>query len=94
MPVTVNQVETIFSYLNMGENDKFFEHVADDVHWTVMGTHPLAGTYNSKQEFLPRTFGRLNKILKEGVVLKINNIIVQGAAAVELESLSTAIKNL
>jgi len=66
MPVTANQVETIFNYLNMGKNDKFFEYVADDVHWRVMGTHPLARTYNSKQDFLSHTFERLNKILKEG----------------------------
>jgi len=95
MPVTIGQVETIFNHLNMGENNKFFEQVADYVCWTVMGTHPLEGTHNNKQEFISCTFGRLNKILKEGAVLKVNNIIVQGdTAVVEMESLSTAINNL
>jgi ketosteroid isomerase-like protein len=95
MPVTTNQVETLFNYLNAGENDEFFEHVADDVQWTVMGTHPLAGTYKSKQGFLLHTFQRLNKILKEGVVLKVNNILVQGdTAVVEMESFSTAINGM
>lgn len=88
-------VETVFNYLNNGENEKFFEHVADDARWTVMGTHPLAGTYKSKQDLLSHTFQRLNKILKEGVVLKVNNIIVQGdTAVVEMESLSTAINGM
>jgi ketosteroid isomerase-like protein len=95
MPVTTNQVENLFNYLNNGENDKFFEHVADDVQWTVMGTHPLAGTYKSKQDFLLHTFQRLNKILKEGVVLRVNNILVQGdTAVVEMESTSTALNGM
>lgn len=92
MPITINQVEKIFDYLDNGENEKFFEHVADDVFWKVMGTHPLAGTYHSKQNFITHTFVRLNRILKEGVVLKVTNIIVQGdTAAVELESRSVAL---
>jgi uncharacterized protein len=66
--------------------------VADDVNWTVMGTHPLAGTYHTKADFLAHTFARLNKILKEGVVLRVTNILVDGdSAAVEMESLSTAL---
>jgi ketosteroid isomerase-like protein len=57
-----------------------------------MGTHPLAGTYKSKKDFISNTFERLNKILKEGVILKVNNIIVQGnTAVIEMESLSTAL---
>lgn len=42
----------------------FFDNVADDVHWTVMGTHPLAGVYKSKEDFLKNTFERLDKVLK------------------------------
>jgi ketosteroid isomerase-like protein len=95
MPVTTNQVETLFNHLNNGENDKFFEHVDNEVQWTVMGTHPLAGTYKNKQNFLSHTFARLNKILKEGVVLKVNNIVVQGdTAVVEMESRSTALNGM
>lgn len=92
MPITTPKVEKLFNYLKTGESSQFFEHVADDVKWTVMGTHPLAGTYKNKEEFISHTFSRLNKILKEGVVLKVNNIIVQdNTAVVEMESLSTAI---
>ncbi len=91
MPITLNQVEKLFNYLKT-DNSQFFEHVADNVNWTVMGTHPLAGTYKSKEDFISHTFERLNKILKERVVLKINNIIVQGnTAVIEMESLSTAL---
>jgi uncharacterized protein len=66
--------------------------VAEDVNWTVMGTHPLAGTYHTKADFFAHTFARLNKLLKEGVVLRVTHLLVDGdTAAVEMESLSTAL---
>ena len=90
--ITQDYVKELFGFLEIGENNKFFTNVADNVLWTVMGTHPLAGTYTSKNEFVEHTFQRLNKILKEGVILKVKNIIIEGkTAVVELESLSTAI---
>jgi ketosteroid isomerase-like protein len=56
-----------------------------------MGTHPLAGTYTSKQEFLEHTFFRLHKILVDGVILKVMHITLEeNTAVVEMVSLSTA----
>ena len=43
--ITEGYVRTIFKGLENGDGASFFEHVADDVDWTVMGTHPLAGAY-------------------------------------------------
>jgi ketosteroid isomerase-like protein len=92
MTVQASYVESLFANLENGKSDAFFEHVADDVKWTVMGTHPLAGTYHTKADFLAHTFARLDKILKEGVLLRVTNILVDGdSAAVEMESLSTAL---
>ena len=92
MTVQSSYVESLFANLEYGNSGAFFEHVAEDVYWTVMGTHPLAGTYHTKADFLAHTFARLDKILKEGVVLRVTNILVDGdSAAVELESLSTAL---
>jgi ketosteroid isomerase-like protein len=92
MTVQASYVKSLFANLENGRNEVFFEHVADDVNWTVVGTHPLAGTYHTKADFLAHTFARLDKILKQGVVLRVSNILVDGdSAAVELESLSTAL---
>ena len=92
MTVQANYVKSLFANLENGKSDAFFEHVAEDVNWTVMGTHPLAGNYHTKADFLAHTFARLDKILKEGVVLRVTNILVDGdSAAVEMESLSTAL---
>jgi uncharacterized protein len=92
MTVQASYVESLFANLENCRSGAFFEHVADDVKWTVMGTHPLAGTYHTKADFLAHTFARLDKILKEGVLLRVTNILVDGdSAAVEMESLSTAL---
>jgi ketosteroid isomerase-like protein len=92
MTVQASYVKSLFANLENGRSGAFFEHVADDVNWTVMGTHPLAGTYNTKDDFISHTFARLDRILKEGVLLRVTNILVEGdSAAVEMESLSTAL---
>jgi hypothetical protein len=92
MSISFEHTVSLFNYLKTGGSDKFFEYVADNVLWTVMGTRPLAGIYKSKDEFILNTFKRLNRLLKEGVILKVNNILVQDdTAVVEMESLSTAL---
>jgi ketosteroid isomerase-like protein len=92
MTVQASYVKNLFANLEHGNSDAYFEHVADDVNWTVMGTHPLAGNYHTKADFFTHTFARLNKILKEGVVLRVTNIVVDvDSAAVEMESLSAAL---
>jgi ketosteroid isomerase-like protein len=69
---------------------RFFEHVADDVDWTVEGTHPLAGRYLGKQAFLDATFARLDGVLSGGVHLEVEHVFVDGETAiVELYSTST-----
>jgi len=87
-----DEVRRLFGHLETGESDAFFARVADDVSWTVMGTHPLAGEYRGKAAFFAGTFARLNKVLREGVLLRVTHLIVQGEWAVaELEALSTAL---
>ena len=84
-------VKALFSDLETGQSDLFFQNVREDVDWTVMGTHPLAGHYHSKQAFLEATFARLGKVLRDGVLLKVVDLHVDGnVAIVELRALSTA----
>lgn len=72
--------------------DRFFDHVADDVRWTVMGTHPLAGTYEDKQAFRDATFRRLGPLMRDGMRLAVRDIHVAGdITTVEMEAVSTAI---
>ena len=60
--ITEDYVRSIFKGLENGDGASFFEHVADDVDWTVMCTHPLADPYKSKADFIAGTFAKLGKV--------------------------------
>ncbi len=83
----------LFGYLADPETrGAFFEHVADDVQWKVMGTHPLAGTYTSKDDFLAKTFGRLDPLMRNEVRLAIVGVhLAADFAIAELRATCTAI---
>ena len=52
MAITADYVRQVFKGLESGDGAEFFAHVADDVDWIVEGTHPLAGHYRSKADFM------------------------------------------
>jgi len=84
-------VSEIFKNLESGDGKGFFDHVLDDVDWIVEGTHPLAGHYHSKADFLAHTFEKLEKVLPKGAELHTEHLLVSGDwAVVELHSLATA----
>jgi len=90
LSLTIDYVDNLFRNLATGSSRVFFESVADDVQWTVTGTHPMAGEYKSKADFLANTLHRLNKLLTGELVLNVNHILVSGeTAAVEMTSAST-----
>jgi uncharacterized protein len=65
--------------------------VDDKVDWIVEGTHPLAGHYKSKSDFVAGTFAKLAKVLPNGAQLVVEHLIVKDdQAVVELHSLATA----
>jgi uncharacterized protein len=91
MSVALTRVHDIFKNLETGDGGAFFTHVADDVDWIVEGTHPLAGHYHSKADFLAHTFEKLGKVLPQGTQLHVEHALVSGDwAVVELHSLATA----
>jgi uncharacterized protein len=91
MATTHESVRELFKGLENGDGSAFFQHVADNVDWTVMGTHPLAGHYLSKKAFIEGTFAKLGQVLPNGAQLHTENVIVEGdQAVVELHSLATA----
>ena len=90
-PLSIAYVQEIFRNLESGDGKKFFDHVAEDVDWIVEGTHPLAGHYRSKSDFLAHTFEKLNKVLPQGARLGVEHTLVSGDwAVVELRSDATA----
>jgi len=93
MPHTTSaeSVREIFSLLENGYED-FFTHVADEVDWTVHGTHPLAGHFRTKQAFIDATFARIARILRGGTQLRVVHVLTDGGdwATVEMQSMATA----
>jgi hypothetical protein len=91
MPITPELVHKVFKGLENGDGAAFFEHVADDVDWIVMGTHPLAGHYLGKKAFIEGTFAKLAQVLPRGTQLHVENLLVKDdQAVIELHSLATA----
>jgi ketosteroid isomerase-like protein len=91
MTITIDFVRNIFKGLQNGDGAAFFVHVADDVDWIVMGTHPLAGHYASKKAFIAGTFDKLARVLPQGAQLHVEHLMVKDEqAVVELHSLATA----
>jgi uncharacterized protein len=89
--ITEADVRKIFKGLEQGDGAGFFEHVDDKVDWIVEGTHPLAGHYKSKSDFVAGTFAKLAKVLPDGAQLVVEHLIVKDdQAVVELHSLATA----
>ena len=84
---TRSEITALFKNMETGDYATLFKRVSSDVNWTVMGTHPLAGLYNSLQDFNEATAARLNKIMKEPIKLMVRNVIGGGEgdwATVEL----------
>ena len=91
MSITREQVLALFKPLEAGDPAAFFAHVAEDVDWTVMGTHPLAGRYRSRADFVRGTFARLAQALGQGARLVVTHVLVSGDwAVVELEAHAVA----
>ena len=65
--ITEDNVRRIFKGLEQGDGASFFEHVDDKVDWIVEGTHPLAGHYKSKADFVAGTFANLGKVLSSSI---------------------------
>src|ERR1700686_1734462 len=91
MTITSESVREIFKGLENGDGAAFFKQVADDVDWIVMGTHPLAGHYRGKKDFIAGTFANLSQVLPRGAQLQVGHLLVKDdEAVVELHSLATA----
>jgi hypothetical protein len=89
--ITEDYVRQVFQDLEQGDGAGFFAHVDDKVDWIVEGTHPLAGHYKSKADFVAGTFAKLGKVLPNGAQLVVEHLIVKDdEAVVELHSLATA----
>ncbi|KAI9879772.1 MAG: hypothetical protein M1830_007214 [Pleopsidium flavum] len=86
------EISEIFAGMAAGNYKDFFAHVIDDVDWTVMGHHPLAGQYTNKAAFQKDTLQRLGAIMEKPLQMEVRNVVGGGDeewAVVELIATST-----
>ncbi|KAI8104824.1 hypothetical protein M9435_000003 [Picochlorum sp. BPE23] len=84
------EIAALFDKLAKGEKEYFFDHVADDVDWTVTGRHPIAGRYTKKADFVAATC-RIDNALERKILFKVQHILVDGdVAVIEMESKAVA----
>ena len=81
----------LFKYLLDREQlPLFFESVSDDVRWTVLGTHPVSGTFYGKAELIEGAFRRMDAMMQGSVRLEVREIHDAGdVVVVELVSYAT-----
>jgi uncharacterized protein len=85
--------EQLFAMLGRPETvSAFFERVADDVDWTVEGTHPIAGHWTDKKTFVADTFDRLRPLMRDPIRLELRHLYLDGdTVVVELQAMSTTL---
>jgi ketosteroid isomerase-like protein len=79
---TRSLLQRLFSEYERGDLGPLFDHVVDDVRWTVMGTHPLAGEYRSKDEFRRATYERLDGVLAGPIQCRLTRVLADGEVGV------------
>jgi ketosteroid isomerase-like protein len=67
-----------FQPWEQGNGTPFFDLIADDVTWTVIGTTAVSGVYHSKQEVIDRAFGPLLRRLNGPLTARFVDIAADG----------------
>ena len=71
-------MQQIFSGLAQGDGALFFERMADDVRWRIIGTTKWSRTYSGKQEILQDMIGRTRAVLAQRLKLVPQRFIADG----------------
>ena len=71
-------IQDVFAAWAGGDGAAFFNILADDVRWTVIGSSPVSRTYTSKQQFLEGATRPLSAKLAGPIQPTVRNIIAEG----------------
>ncbi|KAI0383004.1 hypothetical protein F5Y04DRAFT_37551 [Hypomontagnella monticulosa] len=83
---TKARIREIFTCLAEGNVPSFYAHVADDVEWTVIGSHHLCGHYAGKAA-VAAAMAPINAAIERPIKLHVTSIIggeVESWAVIEL----------
>jgi ketosteroid isomerase-like protein len=71
-------VADAFAAWGHGEFKPFFEIVAEDVTWTVIGSTRISGTYRGKQAFFDGAIGPIHEALAGPIQATVLNVFEDG----------------
>jgi uncharacterized protein len=71
-------IQDVFSAWSAGDGGAFFNLLADDVTWTVIGSTAVSRTYKSKQEFLDGAVRPLGQKINGAIQPRLRDIVVEG----------------
>ena len=71
---TKARIREIFTCLAEGNVPSFYAHVADDVEWTVIGSHHLSGLYVGKAA-VATAMAPINAAIERPIKLHVTSII-------------------
>ena len=84
-------IQAAFDAWADGDGAAFFNILAEDVQWTVIGSGPVSQAYTSRQAFLDGAAKPLNAKLAEPIQPTVVNIIAEGDQVVlQWEGTATA----
>ena len=73
-----SKIRAAFEELLGGNREPFYELVADDVRWTVIGSTTISGTFEGKQTFLCEAAGKIIEKLAGPLVGRIIDVSADG----------------
>lgn len=70
-------VQDFYDASNRGDMDTCFDLISDDISWTNIGTTPLSGTFQGKEELMEKLLGPLFAQLKQGIKTTVHRLIAE-----------------
>jgi uncharacterized protein len=71
-------IQDAFAGWARGDSNAFFNLLAEDVHWTVIGNTPVSRTYTSRAEFVDGAAKPLTAKLAGPIVPTVRDVIAEG----------------
>jgi ketosteroid isomerase-like protein len=71
-------IRNMFAELSKGNGEAFMNTMADNVHFTIIGSTKYSGTFNGKQELVSKLLGPLTAQLEGGLTITPDNLIAEG----------------
>jgi len=71
-------VREAFRLWEEGDSGPFFDLIAEDVRWTVIGSTPVSGVYESKQALVDAAFGPLLERLAGPLKVRFVDLAAEG----------------